>query len=129
MTGSEHLTNVGVDRVQQPLDRAASLTVGATVERECPAGDDKGECQVLGAESPFALIGDSQQGDHEKPCEQQRQSLADRFRNSADLAIGATRIDTATKSKPSSAAVAAPIITAKSPQPVSTAFLQNGPTT
>src|SRR5262249_25453147 len=46
---------------------------------------------------------------------------ADRFRISADLAIVSTRSDTATNSKPSSAAVAAPTRTAKSPQPLRTA--------
>jgi hypothetical protein len=58
-----------------PSDRAAALTSSAPVEHDCRAGDDEGQYEVLGTESPFALIGNSQQGGDEKSCQQQRQGL------------------------------------------------------
>jgi hypothetical protein len=54
-----------VDRVQAPPDLAPSLTVGTPVENGRHGGDEESQYQILGTESPFALIGNGQQGGDE----------------------------------------------------------------
>src|SRR5262249_309833 len=51
------------------------------------------------------------------PASKSAMVWAVRLRNSADLPMASTRIETATNSKPSSAAVPPPITVAKAPQP------------
>jgi hypothetical protein len=45
-----------VDRVQEPSDRAATLAAGPAIENEDHDGDNEGQYEVLGAESPRAPI-------------------------------------------------------------------------